>query len=380
MSKTCYYEMLGISRSASDGEIKKAYRSLAMQFHPDRNPGDAQAEHQFKEVSEAYDVLKDEQKRAAYDQFGHAAFENGGGGRGNGGFGFTGDSFADIFDDLFGDFMGGGGRRQGGNMKTRGADLRYDMEITLEEAFHGKQATITVPSSVTCEACHGSGSEADSEPEVCGTCQGMGKVRSQQGFFMVERTCPTCHGGGRVIANPCAKCHGQGRVRNERNLSVKIPPGVDDGTRIRLGGEGEAGLRGGPSGDLYIFLGLKPHKIFQRDGDTIFCSVPIPMTRAALGGDIEIPTIGGERAKVSVPSGTQTGRQFRLRGKGMTVLNSGGRKGDMIVEAVVETPVNLTKEQKDLLRQFEAEAGEDVSPESKGFFSRVKEIWDGLAE
>lgn len=381
MSKTCYYEMLGITRSASGSEIKKAYRSLAMKFHPDRNPGDAQAEHRFKEVSEAYDVLKDEQKRAAYDQFGHAAFENGGGPRGgNGGFGFAGDSFADIFDDLFGDFMGGGGRQRGRTMKTRGADLRYDMEITLEDAFHGKEATIDVPTSVACESCHGSGTEADCEPEVCGTCQGMGKVRTQQGFFMVERTCPTCQGAGKVIANPCTKCHGQGRVHKERTLSVKIPPGVDDGTRIRLGGEGEVGLRGGPSGDLYIFLSVRPHKIFKRDGDTIFCAVPIPMTRAALGGEIEIPTIGGERAKVSVPAGTQTGRQFRLKGKGMVVLSSGGRKGDMIVETVVETPVNLSKTQKDLLRKFEDEGGDNVSPESKGFFARVKDIWEDLTE
>ncbi|RMF08044.1 MAG: molecular chaperone DnaJ [Alphaproteobacteria bacterium] len=379
MSKTCYYEMLGVSRSASDAEIKKAYRALAMKYHPDRNPGDKEAEHRFKEVNEAYDVLKDKHKRAAYDQFGHAAFENGGGPRTNGGFGFTGDSFADIFDDLFGDFMAGG-RQRGRSMKTRGADLRYDMEITLEEAYHGKQATIEVPTSVSCDACNGSGTEADSQPDVCPTCQGRGKVRTQQGFFMVERTCPTCHGTGAVIANPCTVCHGQGRVHKERTLSVKIPPGVDDGTRIRLGGEGEAGLRGGPPGDLYIFLSVRPHKIFRRDGDTIFCTVPIPMTTAALGGEIEIPTIGGGRAKVSIPAGTQSGRQFRLRGKGMVVLNSGGRKGDMIIETRVETPVNLTRKQKELLRAFEEEAGEEVSPESRGFFSRVKEIWEDLTD
>lgn len=379
MSKACYYEMLGVDRSADHGTIKKAYRKLAMQYHPDRNPGDEDAEQRFKEVSEAYDVLKDDQKRAAYDQFGHAAFENGGGPRpGNGG--FTGDSFADIFDDLFGDFMGGGGRTRRQNMKTRGADLRYDMEITLEDAFQGKQATITIPTSVSCEECSGTGAEAGSEPEVCGTCQGIGKVRSQQGFFMVERTCPTCQGSGRVIASPCGACHGQGRQRRERTLSVKIPPGVDDGTRIRLGGEGEAGLRGGPEGDLYIFLSIKPHSIFSRQDSTIFCSVPIPMTTAALGGEIEVPTVDGSRARVSIPSGTQTGRQVRLKGKGMVVLNAGGRRGDMIIETMVETPVNLSKKQKELLRAFEKEAGEDVSPESKGFFSRVRDLWEDLTE
>lgn len=379
MSKACYYEMLGVERSADHGTIKKAYRKLAMQYHPDRNPGDEDAEHRFKEVSEAYDILKDEQKRAAYDQFGHAAFENGSGPRpGNGG--FTGDSFADIFDDLFGDFMGGGGRSRRQNVKTRGADLRYDMEITLEDAFQGKQATITIPTSVSCEDCGGTGAEAGSEPEVCGTCQGVGKIRTQQGFFMVERTCPTCQGSGRVIASPCGACHGQGRLRRERTLSVKIPPGVDDGTRIRLGGEGEAGLRGGPSGDLYIFLSIKPHSIFRRQDSTIFCSVPIPMTTAALGGEIEVPAVDGSRARVSIPAGTQTGRQVRLKSKGMVVLNAGGRRGDMIIETMVETPVNLSKKQKELLRAFEEEAGEDVSPESKGFFSRVRELWEDLTD
>lgn len=374
MQKRCYYETLGIERSASGETVKKAFRKLAMQYHPDRNPGDNDAEHRFKEINEAYDVLKDEDKRAAYDRFGHAAFENGGP-RGNGG-GFSEGSFADIFDDLFGDFMGG---RQRGQSRTRGADLRFDLEITLEEAHNGKDASITVPSSVACDECHGSGSAAGSEPKVCRTCDGRGKVRSQQGFFMIERTCPTCQGVGQTIANPCRPCSGSGRVRKERTLQVKIPPGVDDGTRIRLGGEGEAGLRNGQSGDLYIFLSLKPHRLFKRDGPHIFCRVPIPMTKAALGGEVEIPTIDGARAKITLPAGTQSGKQFRLRGKGMNTLNNQGR-GDMIVETAVETPVNLTKRQKELLKEFEAEGGEDTSPETKSFFTRVKEAWDELTE
>ncbi|MBW7835342.1 MAG: molecular chaperone DnaJ [Sphingomonadales bacterium] len=374
MQKRCYYETLGIERSASGETVKKAFRKLAMQYHPDRNPGDNDAEHRFKEINEAYDVLKDEDKRAAYDRFGHAAFENGGP-RGNGG-GFSEGSFADIFDDLFGDFMGG---RQRGQSRTRGADLRFDLEITLEEAHNGKDASITVPSSVACNECHGTGSAAGSEPKVCRTCDGRGKVRSQQGFFMIERTCPTCQGVGQTIANPCRSCSGSGRIRKERTLQVKIPPGVDDGTRIRLGGEGEAGLRNGQSGDLYIFLSLKPHRLFKRDGPHIFCRVPIPMTKAALGGEVEIPTIDGARAKITLPAGTQSGKQFRLRGKGMNTLNNQGR-GDMIVETAVETPVNLTKRQKELLKEFEAEGGEDTSPETKSFFTRVKEAWDELTE
>lgn len=374
MQKRCYYETLGIERSASGETVKKAFRKLAMQYHPDRNPGDNDAEHRFKEINEAYDVLKDEDKRAAYDRFGHAAFENGGP-RGNGG-GFSEGSFADIFDDLFGDFMGG---RQRGQSRTRGADLRFDLEITLEEAHNGKDASITVPSSVACNECHGTGSAAGSEPKVCRTCDGRGKVRSQQGFFMIERTCPTCQGVGQTIANPCRSCSGSGRIRKERTLQVKIPPGVDDGTRIRLGGEGEAGLRNGQSGDLYIFLSLKPHRLFKRDGPHIFCRVPIPMTKAALGGEVEIPTIDGARAKITLSAGTQSGKQFRLRGKGMNTLNNQGR-GDMIVETAVETPVNLTKRQKELLKEFEAEGGEDTSPETKSFFTRVKEAWDELTE
>jgi molecular chaperone DnaJ len=378
MEKRCYYETLGVSRNAKPEELKKAFRAHAMKWHPDRNPGNKEAEQRFKEINEAYDVLKDEAKRAAYDRFGHAAFENGGP-RHNGG-GFSEGSFADIFDDLFSEFMGGGRRTgRGGNMKSRGADLRYDMEITLEDAHRGREATITIPTSVTCGECDGSGAAEGAEPMVCRTCDGRGKVRSQQGFFMIERTCPSCHGAGQTISNPCRPCSGTGRVRKERTLQVRIPAGVDEGTRIRLAGEGEAGLRGGPNGDLYIFLTIKPHKLFKRDGPHIYCRVPLPMVTAALGGDIEVPTIDGGRAKVSVPAGTQTGRQFRLRSKGMNTLNGQGR-GDMVVEMAVETPVNLTKKQKELLRAFEAEGGEDTSPDSKGFFSRVREFWDGLAE
>lgn len=375
MSKQCYYEMLGVERSSGPDELKKAYRKLAMQFHPDRNPGDDVAEHRFKEINEAYDVLRDDQKRAAYDRYGHAAFENGHGGGGQGGFGFNEGSFSDIFEDLFGNF-GGGGQR-GGARNNRGADLRFDLEITLEEAFEGKQASIRVPTSVQCEPCSGSGAAAGTKPTLCKTCGGHGKVRSQQGFFMVERTCPACHGNGHFMANPCPDCNGQGRVRKEKSLAVKIPKGVDDGTRIRLSGEGEAGLRGGSPGDLYIFLTVKPHKLFNRDGATIFCEVPIPMVTAALGGDIEVPSIGGGRSRVAIKPGTQTGTQFRLRGKGMPVLNS-GQVGDMIIQATVETPVNLTKRQQELLQEFDGQGGEKTSPQSEGFFSKVKEFFGDI--
>src|SRR5690348_8390837 len=303
MAKKDYYELLGISRDASADELKKAYRKLAMQHHPDRNPGDQQAEQKFKDISEAYDVLKDEQKRAAYDRFGHAAFENGGrGGGGAGDFGFAA-GFADIFDEMFGEFMGG---RRGQGANARGNDLRYNLEITLEEAFKGKQTTVRVPTMAMCEACSGSGAEAGSKPVSCPTCYGNGRVRAQQGFFTIERTCPSCHGVGRVIENPCRKCGGQGRLRKEKTLSVSIPAGVEDGTRIRLAGEGEAGLRGGAPGDLYISLAVKPHRFFQRDAANIHCRVPISMPSAALGGSIEVPTIDGGRAKVNIPAGTQS--------------------------------------------------------------------------
>ncbi|ARJ66337.1 molecular chaperone DnaJ [Magnetospirillum sp. ME-1] len=383
MSKQDYYELLGVEKGASGDDIKKAYRKLAMQFHPDRNPGNADAEQKFKEINEAYDVLKDEQKRAAYDRFGHAAFEQGGGGPGGfggGGFGgFGGGGFSDIFDEMFGEFMGGGRR---GQASGRGADLRYNMDISLEDAFAGKSATIKVPSSAPCEDCKGTGGKDGAQPVTCSGCNGHGKVRQQQGFFTIERTCPTCQGMGKIIKDPCRSCGGSGRTRKEKTLSVNIPAGVEDGTRIRLAGEGEAGMRGAPSGDLYIFLSIAAHRIFQRDGANIFCRVPIPMTTAALGGTIEVPAIDGSKAKVTIPEGTQSGNQFRLKNKGMSVLRSPAR-GDMFIQAVVETPVNLTKRQKELLAEFnEAGEGEKAknSPESQGFFAKVKELWEDLKE
>ncbi len=375
MAKADYYDLLGVSRGADADEMKRAFRKQAMQFHPDRNPGDAAAEKRFKEINEAYDVLKDEQKRAAYDQFGHAAFENGGGG-GARGFDFSG-SFSDVFDDLFGEIMGG--RRGGGNSATRGADLRYNLEISLEDAFTGSAAKIRVPTSIACETCSGSGAAAGSQPITCRMCQGRGKVRAQQGFFTVERTCPTCSGAGRMIENPCRTCGGQGRVHKEKTLAVNIPAGVEDGNRIRLAGEGEAGLRGGPAGDLYIFLSVTPHPIFRREGHHIHCRVPLAMTTAALGGSIEVPVLDGSRAKVAVPAGSQAGKQFRLKGKGMSVLNSAAR-GDMYVQVVVETPMNLTKRQRELLDEFEKAGGDETSPESSGFFAKVKEMLGGLRD
>lgn len=377
MAKQDYYELLGVSKDADMAVLKKAYRKLAMDLHPDRNPGDQQAETRFKEINEAYEVLKDDQKRAAYDRFGHAAFENGGAGGGQrGGFDFA-SGFADIFDEMFGEFTGG--RR--GNAATRGADLRYNMEITLEDAFKGRQPEIRVPTSATCSGCDGSGAEGGAQPVTCPTCQGAGRVRAQQGFFTIERTCPNCQGQGRVIDSPCVECHGAGRVRREKTLAVNIPPGVDDGTRIRIAGEGEAGLRGGPQGDLYIFLSIMPHDLFRREGEDLHCQVPIPMSIAALGGGIEVPTIEGGRAKVNIPPGAQTGQRFRLRDKGMSILRSRNR-GDMYIEARVETPVNLTKRQKELLREFDGAGGGHAKhqPEHHGFFARVKEFWDDLTE
>ena len=382
MSKRDYYEVLGAERGASADELKKAYRKLAMQYHPDRNPDNPDAADKFKELNEAYDVLKDEQKRAAYDRFGHAAFENGmGGGRGPGG-GFSdfggGGGFSDLFEEMFGDFMGGGRR---GQATGRGSDLRFNMDISLEDAFAGKSTTITVPSSAPCEPCKGTGAKDGAQPTTCGTCHGHGKVRAQQGFFTIERTCPTCQGMGKVIKDPCRVCGGQGKVRKDKTLQVTTPAGVEEGTRIRLAGEGEAGTRGAPAGDLYIFLSIKPHRLFQRDGANIYCRVPIPMTTAALGGAIDVPTIEGAMTKVTIPPGTQSGNQFRLKSKGMSVLRSPAR-GDMFIQAMVETPVNLTPRQQELLKEFETAGDKDTkhNPESEGFFAKVKELWKDLTE
>jgi len=382
MAKRDYYEVLGVARDASEEDLKKAYRRLAMQFHPDRNQGDKAAEAKFKEANEAYDVLKDAERRAAYDRFGHAAFEQGGGGPGGGNpFGAGGNPFGGAFEDIFEEMFGGLRGARGRGPVGRGADLRQQVEVTLEEAFAGAKKTIRVPSSVACEACKGTGAEgsAAQAASTCGTCGGAGKVRAQQGFFLIERTCPTCGGTGRVIKNPCKVCAGQGRVQRDRTLAVSIPAGVEDGTRIRLSGEGEAGLRGAPAGDLYVDIGVRPHPIFQRDGANIFVRVPLRMTTAALGGAVEVPTIDGGRAKVTVPAGTQTGDQFRLRSKGFSVLRSAAR-GDMYVQVAVETPQNLTKRQQELLAEFEREAEKSgrSSPESEGFFAKVKEFWDGL--
>ena len=381
MAKRDYYEVLGLSRGASADEIKKAYRTKAKELHPDRNKDNPDAERQFKEAGEAYDVLKDADKKAAYDRFGHAAFEGGMGGNGRtqgGGFGGQGDfasAFSDVFDDLFGDFMGGG--RGGGRQRAaRGADLRYNLAVTLEDAYSGLQKTVKVPTAVACDACDGSGAEGGAQPTTCPTCSGMGKVRAQQGFFTVERTCPTCGGLGQIIKNPCKVCHGQGRVQKDRALSVNIPAGVETGTRIRLAGEGEAGMRGGPAGDLYIFIEVIKHDLFEREESNLFCRVPVSMAKATLGGDIEVPTIDGGRSRVKIPAGSQSGRQMRLRGKGMPALR-GGAPGDMFIELAVETPVNLTARQKELLREFEA-LSEDNNPESKSFFSSVKNFWDSM--
>ncbi|NNU79025.1 molecular chaperone DnaJ [Halovulum dunhuangense] len=380
MAKADYYDILGVSRSASAEELKKAYRQKAKELHPDRNKDNPTAEEQFKAVNEAYDVLKDAEKKAAYDRFGHAAFEGGNGASaGRGGFHGGADfasAFSDVFDDLFGGFAAGGRGPGGGQRARRGSDLRYNLRVTLQDAYRGKQTAIRVPSSVSCDGCHGTGAATGTEPSTCPTCSGMGKVRAQQGFFTVERTCPTCSGRGQIIKDPCKVCGGAGRVEKERSLSVNIPAGVETGTRIRLAGEGEAGMRGGPPGDLYIFIEVAPHQIFERDGANLYCRIPVSLATAALGGEIEAPTIDGGRSRVKVPAGVQSGKQLRLRAKGMPMLRGAGF-GDLYIELAVETPVNLTARQKELLREFE-EAGSNNSPESQDFFSRVKGFWDGM--
>jgi len=380
MAKRDYYDVLGAPKGSSAEELKKAFRVKAKELHPDRNSDNPQAEAQFKDLNEAYDVLKDPDRKAAYDRYGHAAFEGGmGGGPRQGAGSGQGDfasAFSDVFEDLFGDFMGGRGGGGARSRAQRGSDLRYNLRVSLEEAYAGVQKTIAVPTSVACEVCKGSGAEGGAEPVTCPTCSGMGKVRAQQGFFTVERTCPTCNGMGQIIKNPCRKCAGQGRVEKERSLSVNIPQGVETGTRIRLTGEGEAGLRGGPNGDLYIFIEVKDHALFQRDGIHLFCRVPISMPAAALGGEVEVPTIDGGKARVKVPAGAQTGKQLRLRVKGMPALRGGGQ-GDMVIELAVETPVNLTSRQRELLREFE-KLSEENNPEGSSFFSKVKGFWDGM--
>ena len=384
MAKRDYYDVLGIAKGASSDEIKKAYRAKAKALHPDLNRDSKTSEADFKEVNEAYECLKDDQRKAAYDRFGHAAFDGGmggfGGGRGPQG-GDFGSAFADVFEDLFGDFMGGRGGQGGRPRASRGQDLRYNLRVSLEEAYTGIQKAITVPTSVACNGCNGTGAEGAVDPATCPTCSGMGKVRASQGFFTVERTCPTCNGQGQIIKNPCKECHGAGRTEKERSLSVNIPAGVETGTRIRLAGEGEAGMRGGPSGDLYIFIDVKEHPIFVRDGRILACQVPVSIGTAALGGEIEVPTIDGGRSRVKVPAGTQTGKQLRLRAKGMPPLRHGagmqGEFGDMLIELTVETPVNLTPRQKELLREFD-EIQADNNPQTSGFFQKIKGFWDEM--
>ena len=373
MSKRDYYDVLGVPKGSEADAIKKAYRTKAKELHPDRNSDNPNAESQFKEVNEAYEVLKDADKKAAYDRYGHAAFE-GGGGQGFGGGGDFSSAFSDVFDDLFGDFMGGG--RGGRKQQSRGSDLRYNLSISLEEAFAGLQKTINIPSAVTCGSCNGTGAAGGSSPTTCPTCSGLGKVRATQGFFTVERSCPTCSGVGQIIKNPCSSCGGQGTQKKDKALSVNVPPGVETGTRIRLAGEGETAPRGGVSGDLYIFIEVSKHKIFERDGLNLFCRVPVSMAKASLGGEVEVPTIDGGRSRVRIPAGSQSGRQMRLKGKGMPAIKT-IQKGDMFIEMAVETPVNLTAKQKELLQEFE-ELSEDNNPETNSFFSSVKTFWESM--
>ena len=377
MAKRDYYEVLGVAKTASADEIKKAYRKLAMKHHPDRNPDDKSAEDKFKEANEAYEVLSDEDKRAAYDRHGHAGVDpNMGGFGGQGGFGGGAGSFSDIFGDVFGDIFGGGGQRGGGQRANRGSDLRYTLELDLEEAVRGTTVQIRVPKLSTCEVCDGSGAKKGTTVDTCRTCGGAGQVRMQQGFFSVAQTCPTCRGRGKTIKDPCNACHGQGRVEKAKTLEVKIPAGVDSGDRIRLSGEGEAGMNGGPSGDLYVQVAVRPHKIFERDGADLYCEMPISFADAALGGELEVPTLDG-RVKLKIPEGTQTGKLFRLRGKGVAPVRGGGT-GDLLCRVAVETPVNLSKRQKELLREFQQDMdGEDGkhSPRKSSWFESVMSLF-----
>ncbi|MEZ5525397.1 MAG: molecular chaperone DnaJ [Pseudomonadales bacterium] len=374
MSKRDYYEVLGVSKDADSKEVKKAYRRLAMKYHPDRNPDDKSAESHFKEVNEAYEILSDGEKRAAYDQFGHAGVDpNAGGGHGFGG----GASFSDVFGDVFGDIFGGGGRQR--SHVQRGADLGYSLDLDLEDAVKGTQVKIKVPSMVGCGECDGSGAAKGSQPEDCPTCGGVGQVRMQQGFFSVQQTCPRCKGQGKTIKNPCHKCHGAGRVEETKTLSVKIPPGVDTGDRIRLTGEGEAGVHGGPPGDLYVQVTVRDHKIFTRDGANLYCEVPISFVDAALGGELEVPTLDG-RVKLKIPPETQTNKLFRMRGKGVKPVR-GGATGDLLCRVMVETPVNLNAEQKELLRKFQESLdhdGANQSPKKSSWFAGVKSFFDDM--
>ena len=377
MAKQDYYELLGISKSADEKEIKRAYKKLAMQYHPDRTKGDKAKEEKFKEIQEAYEILSDKEKRAAYDQDGHSAFEQGGAGNGGGFGGFSGFGGFGGFEDIFGDIFGAGGR--GGRQRVvRGDDLRYDLEITLEEAVKGTTKDIQISTLVTCESCHGSGAEADSKVETCPTCHGSGRIQRQQGFFVTETICPTCHGSGKKIEKPCRSCHGEGRVHKKRNLAVRIPAGVDTGNQLRLSGEGAAGENGAPAGDLYVVIHVKEHAIFERDGNNLYCEVPITFAKAALGGEIEVPTLDG-KVKLKIPAETQTGKFFRVRGKGVTSSRN-SYAGDLICKVIVETPVNLSDKQKELLEQFENSLKEKHSPKSTGFLDGVKKFFDNLGK
>ncbi|MDR3151492.1 MAG: molecular chaperone DnaJ [Holosporaceae bacterium] len=375
-----YYEILGLTKTASDGDIKKMYRKLAMQYHPDRNKGDKAAEAKFKEINEAYETLKDPQKKAAYDRYGHSAYKNmssGGGGGDGGGFYNNGFNFSSSsgFSDIFEDFFSAASSMHSERVDMRGSDLRYDIAITLEEAFSGKNIDLKVKTNVACKECKGTGSEKGEKPKKCPSCRGSGRQRFSQGFFTVERTCNSCNGTGHIIENSCKNCRGAGRIGSVRDINVSIPAGIENGAKIRLSGEGEAGIRGGSAGNLYIFISIKPHQLFRREGDAIHCDVPISITTATLGGEVEVPTIDGKKALIKIPAGTQSGSILKLRNKGMSVVRSSLR-GDMLIHAKVETPVNLTKKQKELLEEFDRES--DTHPQSSGFFSKVKEFWQEL--